>query len=221
MHVLILSPYPDALIAPIVARGDRVTLRSDLLTEADFEAIGPDWIVSYGYRRLITAPVLEMCAGRIVNLHISLLPYNPGADPNFWSWVDDTPKGVTLHLIDGGMDTGPILLQREVQLDPHTETLRSSYLRLRQEIEGVFARHWDEIASGRLQPQAQQTFMPMRRAADKAKLFAMLPRGWDSRASTVMGLSRIAPDAVHDGEPGQDGSAPDPCDLTDPGPTPN
>ncbi|SDM71204.1 formyltransferase family protein [Maricaulis salignorans] len=188
MHVLILSPYPDSLIAPITARGDRVTVRSDLLNEADFAAIRPDWVVSYGYRRLITAPVLDLYAGRIVNLHISLLPYNRGADPNFWSWVDNTPKGVTLHLIDGEMDTGPILVQREVKLDPDLETLKSSYLRLRQEIEDVFARHWDAIASGQLPPQVQTTCLPMHRAADKTELFARLPQGWDTPARIAMRL---------------------------------
>ncbi|WP_417491307.1 formyltransferase family protein [Maricaulis sp.] len=191
MHVLILSPYPDALIAPVEARGDRVTVRSDLVTGAEFEALRPDWIISYGYRRLITEPVLEMCAGRIVNLHISLLPFNRGADPNFWSWVNDTPKGVTLHLIDAGMDTGPTLAQREVVLDPLTETLKSSYLRLRREVEDLFARQWDDIVSGRLQPRAQTTRLPMHRAAHKAKLFALLPLGWDSPAADVMRLPRI------------------------------
>ncbi|WP_417495241.1 formyltransferase family protein [Maricaulis sp.] len=199
MHVLILSPYPEALIAPVTARGDRVTTRSDLLSEADFAAIRPDWIISYGYRRLITAPVLEQYADRIVNLHISLLPYNRGADPNFWSWVDNTPKGVTLHLIDGGMDTGPILVQREVELDPDIETLKSSYVRLRQEIEDVFARHWDAIASGRLQPRIQTTCLPMHRAADKTTLFALLPEGWDTRARTAM---RLLSDASGPGEAG-------------------
>ena len=208
MHVLILSPYPDALLAPVAARGDRVTMRSDLLTEAEFETLGPDWIISYGYRRLITPPALEMCAGRIVNLHISLLPFNRGADPNFWSWVNDTPKGVTLHLIDEGMDTGPVLVQQEVKLDPLTETLRSSYLRLRLEVETLFAIHWDDIVNGRLQPRAQTSCLPMHRAADKARLFALLPLGWDSPASTVMGLPRIAPELWEsaDIEPGRTGA---------------
>ncbi|WP_417493567.1 formyltransferase family protein [Maricaulis sp.] len=204
MHVLILSPYPDALIAPIEARGDRVTVRSDLVSEAEFEALRPDWIISYGYRRLIASPALEMCAGRIVNLHISLLPFNRGADPNFWSWVDYTPKGVTLHLIDAGMDTGPILVQREVELDPDTETLKSSYLRLRREIEELFALHWDDIVCGGLQPRVQTTSLPIHRAADKAKLFAMLPLGWDSPASAVMRLPRIAQDGLVGEAPDQD-----------------
>lgn len=46
-----------------------------------------------------------------MNLHISYLPWNKGADPNFWSCIDGTPAGVTLHHIDAGVDTGDIIAQ--------------------------------------------------------------------------------------------------------------
>src|SRR5690606_983365 len=68
-----------------------------------------DLLVSFGYRH-----ILKDLSVPAVNIHISMLPWNRGADPNFWSWLDHTPKGVTVHLMDQGIDTGPIIAQREV-----------------------------------------------------------------------------------------------------------
>ena len=48
-----------------------------------------------------------------VNLHPSLLPYGRGKHAYFYSIVDDEPFGVTIHLIDSGIDTGPILFQKK------------------------------------------------------------------------------------------------------------
>ena len=38
-------------------------------------------------------------------MHISYLPFNRGAHPNYWSFKDNSPKGVTIHFIDNGIDT--------------------------------------------------------------------------------------------------------------------
>ena len=44
---------------------------------------------------------------------MSYLPWNRGADPNFWSILEDTPKGVTIHIMDESIDTGDILYQKD------------------------------------------------------------------------------------------------------------
>ena len=48
---------------------------------------------------------------------MSYLPYNRGAHPNFWSFVNNTVKGVTIHEIDQGIDTGKIILQKSIKFD--------------------------------------------------------------------------------------------------------
>lgn len=114
------------------------------------EAAGFDWLISYGYRHIIKKPVLDLFPKRAINLHISFLPWNRGADPNFWSWRDNTPKGVSIHFIDEGLDTGDILVQRIVHMD-HDETLSSSYLKLKEDIEQLFKESWIWIINGWLQ----------------------------------------------------------------------
>ena len=97
-----------------------------------------DWVVSYF----------------IINLHISYLPFNKGADPNYWSWVENTPKGVTIHCIDEGIDTGDILVQKEIEFG-REETLSSSYGKLKKEIENLFINNFENIVKGYILPKTQ------------------------------------------------------------------
>ena len=57
--------------------------------------------------------MLDQINYRAINLHISYLPWNRGADPNLWSAVG-MPKGVTIHYINDGFDTGDILFQKAI-----------------------------------------------------------------------------------------------------------
>jgi phosphoribosylglycinamide formyltransferase-1 len=87
------------------------------------EEHGADLIVLAGYMHLLTKPFLTRFPGRILNVHPSLLPAFPGAHPiedALAAGVDTT--GVTVHLVDEGVDTGPILMQESVPVEPR-ETL--------------------------------------------------------------------------------------------------
>lgn len=79
----------------------------------------PDWVVCAGFMRILGAPVLEAFAGRIVNSHPALLPAFPGAH-GVASALDYGVKitGCTVHLVDAGVDTGPILAQEAVAIAP-------------------------------------------------------------------------------------------------------
>jgi methionyl-tRNA formyltransferase len=123
-----------------------IILYSDKITVSHLETFGPDIIISYNYRYLITEDVINLSNNKILNLHISLLPWNRGADPNLWSFIENTPKGVTIHLIDKGIDTGDILLQKELKFDERRATLRSSYHTLHREIQELFIANWDKIS---------------------------------------------------------------------------
>lgn len=104
-----------------------LTGKSNRLSLADLS--GCSHIISFGYRHILPPEIVREYAGRAFNLHISMLPWNRGASPNLWAWYDGTPHGVTLHLIDEGVDTGKWIAQREVI--PHEiDTLATSYRNL-------------------------------------------------------------------------------------------
>jgi phosphoribosylglycinamide formyltransferase-1 len=76
-------------------------------------------VVLAGYMRMVKEPLLEAFAGRIINIHPSLLPAFPGLD----AWKQALAAGVaetgcTVHWVDKGMDTGPIIAQRKVPVLP-------------------------------------------------------------------------------------------------------
>lgn len=108
-------------------------------TEDKIEATnGYDCVISYGYRHILERNVTDGSDCPIFNLHISYLPYNRGAHPNFWSFYDNTPSGVTIHLIDGGIDTGPIVKQKYVNFQEADLTFVKAYSVLIENIENLF-----------------------------------------------------------------------------------
>lgn len=96
---------------------DRDEWNAALLAELTGRA--PDWIVCAGFMRILGAGIVDAFPGRIVNTHPALLPSFPGAQG-----VRDAlaygvkVTGCTVHLIDHGVDTGPILAQRAVEIRP-------------------------------------------------------------------------------------------------------
>ena len=84
---------------------------------------GVRFVVCAGYMHLLTPGFLERFRQRIVNVHPSLLPEFPGAraiDDALAAGVDTT--GVTVHLVDEGLDAGPVVRQERVPVEPR-ETL--------------------------------------------------------------------------------------------------
>lgn len=117
----------------------------------------------------------------MINLHISYLPYNRGYDPNFWSFFDDTPSGVTIHLIDQGIDTGKILLQKKIFFDKLYETLRTTYIKLSEEIESLFIENFHDIISQKIIPHDQQGEGSFHLSTDKNKFMHLLhEKSWDT-----------------------------------------
>ena len=73
-------------------------------------ALSPDVVLVFG-TGILRDPLLSTFEGRIINIHLGLSPYYRGAGTNFWPLVNREPElvGATIHYIDAGIDTGPIL----------------------------------------------------------------------------------------------------------------
>ena len=117
----------------------------DKVTVEYLKEINPALVISFNYRYIIKKDVISFLGNRIINMHISYLPWNKGSNPNFWSFFDNTPKGVTIHQLDEGLDTGDILFQRELLLEEEKETFISSYNKLLTEIMELFKENWEVI----------------------------------------------------------------------------
>lgn len=122
-----------------------VQIYSEEIYLEQIRTLSPDLIISYNYKYLIKNEIIEHMKGNVFNLHISYLPWNRGADPNIWSFIEKTPKGVTIHQVDQGLDTGQILFQRECFFDLEKESFASTYNKLHEEITCLFKENWEKI----------------------------------------------------------------------------
>jgi phosphoribosylglycinamide formyltransferase-1 len=97
--------------------GDRAAWTEALADEV--ASYTPDWVVCAGFMRILGPAFVQRFAGRIVNTHPALLPSFPGAHG-----VRDAlaygvkVTGCTVHLVDEGVDTGPVLAQAAVAVEP-------------------------------------------------------------------------------------------------------
>lgn len=159
--------------------GEQVACETAPLVPALLRADRWEYVVSFGYRHILRRDVLEIFGSRAVNLHISLLPYNRGAHPNLWSVIDTTPGGVTIHHIDEGVDTGDIVAQRRVDLQPG-DTLRTSYERLQREMRELFFEMWPVLRRDGAPRTPQRGPGTIHRVRDLKAVSELLIDGWDT-----------------------------------------
>jgi phosphoribosylglycinamide formyltransferase-1 len=94
--------------------------------------LGADLIVSAGFMRVLGANVVDAFAGRLINTHPALLPDFPGAHAVRDALAAGATKtGTTVHFVDAGVDTGPIIAQREVEILP-TDTEETLHERIKE-----------------------------------------------------------------------------------------
>lgn len=118
-------------------QGNETVLCTERFEAKWCEAQNFDLAVSYTYRYILKKDQIDALNGNVVNLHNSYLPWNRGADPNIWSMIDGTPRGVTLHYVDERLDKGNIIAQAFVT-DSGDETFASSYEHLDKAAKQLF-----------------------------------------------------------------------------------
>ncbi|MEX1114403.1 MAG: phosphoribosylglycinamide formyltransferase [Akkermansiaceae bacterium] len=127
---IVLSDNPQAFIlerarkhgiatAVIDCRGFKTKFPDEAQAEtaSRLKQAGVDLVCLAGFLRLVKRPLLEVFPNRILNIHPSLLPAYPGLES--WKQALDAGEkeaGCTVHFVDEGMDTGPVILQESVPI---------------------------------------------------------------------------------------------------------
>jgi methionyl-tRNA formyltransferase len=188
---IVLLTHPDIedadkLIDFMTSRGDDVNVLTERISMEHLETNNIEFLVSYSHRFLIKEPVLSEFDGRIINLHPSYLPYGKGYFPNFWSFVDGTPAGVTIHYIDEGIDTGDVIYKKELFFDEKKDTLKTTFYALKHCMHDLFMDNWESIKAGDCPriPQNQQEGT-LHYKKDFNQVAHLLPNGWDTNIGDV------------------------------------
>ena len=172
----------------IEATGDKVVLSTEKIDEQFINNTKPDFIVSDRYEHIIKKEIINLFNKKIVNLHPSLLPWNKGYHSNFWSIYENTPKGVSIHIIDEGIDTGEIVAQKEITYFDN-DTLRTTYKKLRATMVKLFFFNWELIKNKKINLIKQEKGSGthhFKREFDN--LFKNLPAGWDTKIEQIKRL---------------------------------
>ena len=149
--VLVLSDNPDGFI---LKRAQQHAIATELIDCSGYTTkfpdleqqnvarklldAGADIVCLAGFMRLVKAPLLDAFPERILNIHPALLPAFPGLDA--WKQAvtaGATESGCTVHYVDAGMDTGPVIIQAKVPVLPD-DTPQSLHARIQVEEHRIY-----------------------------------------------------------------------------------
>ncbi|KKS42999.1 MAG: Formyl transferase domain protein, partial [candidate division CPR1 bacterium GW2011_GWA2_42_17] len=133
--------------------GDRLNTNE---TVTAIRNLKPDLFLSINFRYLLKDQIISVPSHGCINLHFGYLPYNRGVFADAWSIIDDTPAGITYHLIDPGIDTGKIVVQQQVEKSL-TDTGKSLYQKLTLTAYDLFVKTWPKIQNWSFKPITQSS----------------------------------------------------------------
>jgi len=203
-RILLLAPISTPLNKILREAGHDVLCTESESAKTLIKTGDYDFLISYGYRYILTKEELSFFdKKKAINLHISYLPLNRGADPNFWSLFEGTQSGVTIHYLDEGIDTGDIIVQKKVEFDVENDTLATSYNKLHDEMVKVFEENMEDIISGKCSATKQSSKGTYHNAKDKNKIFETLSSKrdnvWDTPIKEVIEMG----EALNENDSGQ------------------
>ena len=138
---------PLPILQPLRARDEAFV--------AELRALKPDLMVVVAYGQILPPAVLEVPRFGCLNLHTSLLPKYRGAAPIQRAIAEGEPEtGVTLMLMDAGLDTGPVLAARRTPILPADDS-QSVHDRLAQLGAGLLLETLPDYIAGKILPQPQ------------------------------------------------------------------
>lgn len=135
---------------------------------AGLKALEPDLFVINSYSMILCPDLLAVPARGTFNIHGALLPYYRGANVTEWALInEERTSGVTMHVVDAGIDTGPIAGQMIVPLD-FADTWVDARRRINEATGGLLAEKMPDILAGRYSavPQGEGRHWPRRSAKD-------------------------------------------------------
>jgi phosphoribosylglycinamide formyltransferase-1 len=131
-----------------------VSHREEGMMLALLKRLQPRWALLAGYKRIVPASFLEFFADdnfhRVLNVHPSLLPAYPGLHGYERAFADGVRvTGVTVHIVDGGLDTGPCVLQESFEREDDDDL--ESFVKKGQKLEHkLFPKALELAASGKI-----------------------------------------------------------------------
>ena len=145
-----------------------------------------DLVVVFNYRHILRKNIFKRLKRPAINLHTSYLPFNRGSHPNFWSFVENSPKGVTIHEIDGGLDSGSIIYQKKIFFNIHdkkNDDFFKTYQILVFEIQRLFLKKINQILNKKYVSKKQKNNGTFHYKKD---LPIFMKENWKSKITNIL-----------------------------------
>ena len=120
----------------------------------ELKQIQPDFMVTVYWPYLLKPEIFNSSKNGCINFHPALLPHNRGWYPHVHNILNNSEAGVTLHFIDENADTGPIVAQKKINVDP-SDTAFTLYTKLQDEMIQIFKESWGKIKRKEIVPIIQ------------------------------------------------------------------
>ena len=143
--------FADEILAALDLPEDRIWTADQLRdadTLAELRGLAPDIGISAFFGFILKPELIDLFPRGCINLHAALLPYNRGWHTNVWPILDGTPAGVTVHYIDPGVDTGDIIAQERIPIEP-TDTGGSLHEKIIRRQVDLFKEVWPLLREGK------------------------------------------------------------------------
>lgn len=145
-----------------------------------------NFLISYGCSHIFKKEIINYFGKKIINCHQSYLPWNRGADPNFWSFIDDTPKGVTIHRINEKIDKGEILVRKRLKMDNNILTFKTSYIFLLNQLDNLLIDNFKLIFKDKIKPIKQPDIGTFNNKNKKRKFFGIKKPTWNKNINKFL-----------------------------------
>lgn len=164
---IVISNRPDVFA---LERAQKAGVKTAVLDHKTFEtreafdkklastlqAEGVEWLALAGFMRVLTPEFLETFKDKVVNIHPSLLPAFPGVNAQKQAFEYGVKvAGCTVHFVDHGVDSGPIILQASVEVKDE-DTVESLRDRILEQEHRIFVEGLSLIAQGRVTKSSDQ-----------------------------------------------------------------
>ncbi len=157
IHAPDRQKYTDDILDVFTFPEEKIFQGNTFKNSSVFEKIkslNADLCISAFWAYLFNKDFIDLFPQGIINFHPGYLPYNRGKNPNVWPFIENSPCGVSLHYVDEGVDTGSVIAQRKVNIEP-IDTGGTLDHKTQIEIIHLFKDVWPEIKAQTLKPLSQ------------------------------------------------------------------
>ena len=186
LNVLLVG-YPNSKVRSFLSNKEHLSFvdGNESISMQIIDKYNPEYIVLHGCHSILDESIVKKFPRRIINLHGAYLPWNRGGHANLWSFLDDTPKGGSVHFIDSGVDKGELILRKEIKIYPD-DTLASTYERIKNMMEDMFISLWPSIKNKNVKTYRLDNKKGSYHAKKELKTVQhLLTEGWETKISSL------------------------------------